>query len=76
MAAKFLVEGTAPRCCVSEGKRRGLVVYDLIETEAEARIICAVLNKGIGPEWFKIQDEVHRRLHRTRALSAKEVARA
>jgi hypothetical protein len=47
--------------------REGLVAYDHIDDPREARIICAVLNEGLGPAWEDIQDEVHRRLARAKA---------
>lgn len=42
------------------------VVYDLLDSYVEAKVICTVLNEGKGPEWDKIRDEVEKRLRSIR----------
>ena len=33
----------------------GVIEYDNLESRAEAIAICKVLNRGIGPEWDKVE---------------------
>jgi hypothetical protein len=36
----------------------GGMEYDLLETWEEAEKICAILNRGIGPEWDAVEREL------------------
>lgn len=40
--------------------RHGGNEYDQIETLDEANQICAVLNRGFGPEWVRVEEELKR----------------
>jgi hypothetical protein len=50
----------------------GELVYDLIDDEQEARDICAVLNRGIGPDWETVSPEVEKRRKRRKASSKRK----
>lgn len=35
--------------------KTGGTEYDLIETRLDATAICSILNRGVGPEWDKVE---------------------
>lgn len=60
MSAKYKVVGSKLRkfgVAMMIGKR-SVIEYDLLDTREEARAICAVLNRGIGPEWDLVSAEL------------------
>lgn len=42
--------------------KHGAIEYDLLKDRLYAKKLCAVLNKGIGPEWDKVQPVLKRSL--------------
>lgn len=38
----------------------GSLVYDLVADPEEARLICEILNRGIGPEWDAVEPVLRR----------------
>ena len=36
----------------------GYMEYDLLESRTLAKLICEILNQGIGPQWDAIEDEI------------------
>jgi hypothetical protein len=53
----YEIVGTGPYGVKQTG---GGLLYDLLETFTEARDICLILNKGIGPEWDEVEAELNR----------------
>ena len=51
---KYKVTGTA-KTDFAVLMANGAIEYDCLESRQEAKDICAVLNRGIGPEWDAVE---------------------
>jgi len=49
--------------CWGVAFRNGGLEYDNLESRKEAAEICAVLNRGIGPEWDAVSAELDKTQH-------------
>lgn len=56
---KYHVVGDGP---FGVAMKNGVLEYDLIDARPEAEEICALLNRGIGPEWDEVESHMSYRV--------------